>query len=61
MVLRRGGITEIAAISVIPPLPNTINWEEFTVKFFFKPPKSRIRALATHTPTLGRVAQGAWD
>ena len=51
------------AFTVIPPLLNTITQGgggRVHVKFFFKPTISQLRALATHTPILGRVAQGAW-
>ena len=49
------------AISVIPPLLNTITQGGgFTLKKI-SPVKSQLRALATHTPILGRVAQGALE
>ena len=51
-MLRRGGIKEIARISLIPPLLNT------TVK---KTQNGLLRALATRTPSLGRIGQGVWE
>ena len=59
---RRGGITEIAGISVIPPLLVTKLKGGFTVKKKGKKAtRSQLRALATHTPNLGHVAQGALE
>ena len=46
------------AISVIPPLLNTIT-REVHVKFFFDSSVSQLRALATLRPIWGRVTQGA--
>ena len=51
--------------AMIPPLLNTITQGGgggggFTLNIF-KPSKSQQSALATHTPILGRVAQGAWE
>ena len=68
MVLRRGGITEIALISVIPPLLNTITqggWGGgggggFTLIFFLNNQVTAC-ALATHRPIWGHVAQGALE
>ena len=54
-MLRRGGITEIACV---PLLVNTTQ-VGFTVKK--KATRSQLRALATHTPILGGVAQGALE
>ena len=57
MAMRRGGITDFAWVPthVIPPLPIAITQGGFTLNFFLN------RALATHTPILGRVAQYAWE
>ena len=49
------------AISVIPPLLNTIirgGGGGFTLKKFTV---SQLSALAIHTPILGRIGQGAWE
>ena len=54
------------AISVIPPLLNTITQggggggEEVHVKKK-NSTVSQLSALATHTPILGRIGQGAWE
>ena len=64
--LRRGGIKESARISLIPPLLTpqlrggggggggfTVENKQTAI--------SQLRALATRTPSLGRVGQGAWE
>ena len=48
------------AISAIPPLLNTIT-REFSRLKKKKGTRSQLRALASHTPILGRVAQGALE
>ena len=49
------------AISVTRSLLITITQGGSHSKNMYKPGMSQLRALATHTPILGRVAQGAWD
>ena len=61
MVIRRGAGQFFNAISVTPPLLNTITRGGFTLKKTKKPTLSQLSALATRTPILGRVGQGAWE
>ena len=66
-MFRRGGITDIAwprAIYVISPLLNAITQGGGGGGVHQKkksPVKSQLRVLATHTPILGRVAQGTLE
>ena len=62
MVLRRGRIKEICAISLIPPPQGGGGGGGgVPVKKKKKAALSQLRALATHTPSLGRVGQGTWE
>ena len=57
-MLRRGGITEIYAICAIPPLLNTISRGGGGGGVAGKKSesiRSQLRALATHTPSLGHT------
>ena len=57
-VLRRGGIKEIALISLISPLLNTAIQGGIHSK---KRKKFIVSKLRARTPSLGRVGQGAWE
>ena len=48
-------------IFLIPPLLNTTTQGGFTVKKTKNTTVSQLRALATRTPSLGRVGQGALE
>ena len=65
---KRPDCPECGSISVIPPLLNTITQQRggggggcSRYKKNLKITVSQLRALATHTPILGRIGQGAWS
>ena len=63
MVVRRGGITEIARISVIPPLLTliTLGGGGGSPEKIQTHDISQLRALANHRPIWGGGAQGALE
>ena len=61
MVLRRGGITEIAWAFCDPTSSQHHNSGGVHVKKNFNASVTQLRALANHRPIWGSVAQGALE